>query len=308
MTLAFLKRAAYAASLFTGLLIGTFILFQIVPTDPARTILGPNASQAQVESFRRDLGLDRTAPEQLVRFIGRAATLDFGHSHVDGRPVAPEVAEKLLVSLVLVGLTLAFVVLYVTAASASAFLLRTRLPGYLDFLCVSMPSMFSGVLIGLAAVTYLPVTSFSGRFQSLGDLLFFVPPAVALALYPMAILSRVLRAEVRRLSAAPFIVAARAAGYPEWRILCPRILKNALPPVVAALSAQLPMLFTGAFIVEAIFSIPGTGTLLIRALLQRDMPMLQSIVLVNGCAVLAAQFLMQLLLPLLDPRGRADEA
>ena len=78
-------------------------------------------------------------------------------------------------------------------------------------------------------------------------------------------------------------------------------------PVVAALSAQLPMLFTGAFIVEAIFSIPGTGTLLIRALLQRDMPMLQAIVLLNGCVVLAAQFLMQILLPLLDPRARADE-
>lgn len=307
MTLLVLKRAAYAASLLGGLVVGTFILFQIVPSDPARTILGANASQAQVESFRRELGLDRPAPEQLARFVGRAAALDFGSSHMDGRRVGPEVVEKLVVSLLLVGLTLAVAILYVAGSVSSAFLLGTRLPAYLDFLWVSMPSMFSGVVIGLAAAHFYPVTTFSGRFQGWSDLLFFIPPAVALALYPMAILSRILRAEVRRLSVAPFIVAARAAGYPEWRILCRHMLKNALVPVVAALSAQLPMLFTGAFIVEAIFSIPGTGTLLIRALLQRDMPMLQAIVLVNGCVVLAAQFLMQLTLPLLDPRARADE-
>ena len=308
MTLHLLKRAAYAVSLLGGLVVGTFVLFQIVPADPARTILGPNAPEAQVESFRRELGLDRPVPEQLIRFVGRAAILDFGHSHVDRRPVGPEVADKLSVSLVLVGLTLLVAALYVAGSASAAFLIGTRLPGWLDFFWVSMPSMFSGVAVALAAAHFYPVTSFSGRFQGWSDLLFFVPPAAALALYPMAILSRILRAEVRRLSGAPFIAAARAAGYPEWRILCPHILKSAMVPVVAALSAQLPMLFTGAFIVEAIFSIPGTGTLLIRALLQRDMPMLQAIVLVNGCVVLAAQFLMQLLLPLLDPRARADES
>lgn len=307
MTLPFLKRAAYAASLLGGIVISTFVLFQIVPTDPARTILGANASEAQVESFRRELGLDRPLPVQLARFAGRVVTLDFGRSYVDGRPIASEVMEKLGVSLVLIGLTLVAAVFYVAAATATEFLLRVRLPAALDFLWVSMPSMFSGVILGLAAVHYYPVTSFSGRFDGWSDWLFFVPPAVALALYPMAILSRILRAEVRRLSNAPFIVAARAAGYPEWRILCPHILKNGLVPIVSTLSAQLPMLFTGAFIVEAIFSIPGTGTLLIRALLQRDMPMLQAIVLVNGCAVLAAQFLMQLVLPMLDPRTRTDD-
>lgn len=307
MTLLLLRRAAYAASLLGGIVIGTFLLFQIVPTDPARTILGANASEAQVESFRRELGLDRPLPVQLVHFAARVATLDFGRSYVDDRPIAPEVAEKLRVSLVLVGLTLAFAILYVAATTAMEFLLRIRLPALLDFLWVSMPSMFSGVIVGLAAVHYYPVTSFSGRFDGWGDVLFFIPPALALALYPMAIMSRILRAEVRRLSKAPFIVAARATGCPEWRILCPHILKNGLVPIVATLSAQLPMLFTSAFIVEAIFSIPGIGTLLIRALLQRDMPMLQAIVLVSGCTVLVAQFLMQLALPVLDPRTRTDD-
>ena len=307
MMLLLLKRAAYAASLLGGLVIGTFVLFQIVPTDPARTILGANASEAQVESFRRELGLDRPLPVQLVHFAARVATFDFGRSWVDDRPVAPEVAEKLGVSLVLVGLTLVIAILYVAATTVMEFLLRVRLPALLDFLWVSMPSMFSGVIVGLAAVHYYPVTGFSGRFDGWDDMLFFIPPALALALYPMAILSRILRAEVRRLSNAPFIVAARATGYPEWRILCPHILKNALVPIVSTLAAQLPMLFTGAFIVEAIFSIPGTGTLLIRALLQKDMPMLQAIVLVSGCTVLTAQLLMQLVLPMLDPRARTDD-
>lgn len=307
MILLLAKRAAYAASLFGGIVIGTFALFHIIPTDPARTILGANASEAQVAAFRKELRLDRAWPEQLAHFTGRVARLDFGRSHVDGRPIAPEVAGRLGVSLVLVGLTLAVAVFYVAAATATEFLLRTRLPGFLDFLWVSMPSMFSGVVVGLAAAWYWPVTTFSGRFDGPDDLLFFVPPAIALALYPMAILSRVLRAEIRRLSGAPFIVAARAVGYPEWRILWLHILKNALVPIVSALAAQLPMLFTSAFIVEAIFSVPGMGTLLIRALLQRDMPMLQAIVLASGCIVLVAQFLMQIALPMLDPRTRTGE-
>ena len=307
MTWLLLKRAAYAASLLGGLVVGTFVLFQIVPADPVRTILGANASEAQVESLRSELALDRPLPEQLARFAARAATFDFGRSYVDGRRIGPEVAEKLGVSLVLIGMTLAIAIFYVAATTVMEFPLRIRFPAWLDFLWVSMPSMFSGVVIGLGAVHYYPVTSFSGRFDGWEDVLFFVPPAAALALYPMAILSRILRAETRRLSNAPFIVAARAAGYSEWRLLFPHILKNALVPVVSTLAAQLPMLFTGAFIVEAIFSIPGTGTLLIKALLQRDMPMLQAIVLVNGCTVLAAQFAMQFVVPMLDPRVRMDD-
>ena len=119
-----------------------------------------------------------------------------------------------------------------------------------------------------------------------------------LALYPMAILSRIFKEEMRRINRSQFVLAARSRGLSKWEVLRKHVLKNALIPFLAALTNQIPIL------VEIIFSIPGIGSLLIKSLLQRDFPMLEGIVIFNGSVVILVYLLFELAYPLIDPRIR----
>jgi peptide/nickel transport system permease protein len=118
----------------------------------------------------------------------------------------------------------------------------------------------------------------------------------------MAILARILKQEMRKLNDSPFVVCARAQGLSELRIRFKHILKNAMIPLLAALSNQLPMLFTGAFIVEIIFSLPGIGSLLIKSILQKDFPMLECIIILNGILFVLINLIFETLYPVIDRR------
>lgn len=211
-------------------------------------------------------------------------------------------------SLVLLGFSVVITLLYVATILGLEAGTGTRIGAYIDFLWVSTPTMFSGVLIALLGVRFWPFSRFSGTLTSMGDFLYFLPPAFVLALYPMAILSRIATAEARQVGDSTYICAARGLGLPESRIIAKYVLKNTLVPVLAAFANQIPILFTGAFIVEAIFSIPGVGSLLLRSLLQRDFPMLEGIVILNGLVVLAVYLVVEALYPLVDPRIGARHA
>lgn len=294
-------------TLLFGSVFATFVVFYAVPSDPARVILGPNASQADVDALRQELGMDAGLPTQFARFTWRLAKLDLGSSFTDGRRVAPEIGQKMRVSLTLISISLVIVFVYVLGAVVLGFVWESGLPDAIDFLLVSTPTMFSAVLIGLLAFNFYGFTSFSGNVSSLSDFLVLLPAALALALYPMAILSRIARNELRRLSMEPFATTALAYGADRWRQLTRHLFRHALLPCITALSNMLPMLFTGAFVVEVVFSVPAIGTLLVKSLLQRDLPMLQGIVLVNACVVVALHFLLELLIPIIDPRAATDD-
>src|SRR2546427_4509490 len=124
----------------------------------------------------------------------------------------------------------------------------------------------------------------------------------------MAILSRIATAEARQVGNATYIRAARALGLPEFTVVSKYVLKNILVPVLAAFANQIPILFTGAFIVEAVFSIPGIGSLLVRSLLQRDFPMLEGIVILNGLVGLLVYSGVETAYPLVDPRIGSSRA
>nr|WP_246514939.1 ABC transporter permease [Desulfonema limicola] len=184
------------------------------------------------------------------------------------------------------------------------FPLSNRLFKVLNFLFISTPSFFSGLIVALIAVRYLPFFSFSGSFESVSDYIFFLPPAFVLSLYPMAILSKILANEMEEILKKPYILAARAYAFNEKKICYIYALKNAVIPYLAAISNQLPMLFTGAFIVEIIFSVPGIGSLLIKSVLERDFPMLEAIIILNGIIFILTNIFFENLYPLIDPRIR----
>ena len=278
----------------------SFILFHTIPGDPARIILGPYAEESRVLSLRKELGLDAPVHVQFFNYLKDISQLDFGRSYVDQRPVLDEVVKRFGISLHLIVFCLLFIFSY------NIFVVQTiysrKSTDFINFLFVSTPTFFSGLVVALIAYRYLPVYSFSGSFNSVRDYFYFVPPAFVLALYPMAILSRILAKELDKVLTNQYILAARAFALPERMIFYKYALRNAAVPYLAAFSNQLPMFFTGAFIVEIIFSIPGVGSLLVRSILQQDFPMIEGIIILNGIIFIMINLFFEMLYPLIDPR------
>lgn len=299
-----LSRVVYHLSLLVGIILFSFVMFHAVPSDPARVILGPNASEEQVRALSVELGLHEPLAVQFFTYLKRSAQFDFGSSYVDRRGVTNEVAGKLKVTLGLLAVSLGLIVLYVAASVAVAFWLSPKPADALDFLLASSPTFFSGIVTALLVSRLYPFTSFSGSLDRAEDVLALVPPALVLAFYPMASLSRIVRGAVDSVKNAAYIRTARAFGLPERTILSRYVLKNAMIPFLATLSNQIPILFTGTFIVEVIFSLPGIGSLLVKSLLQRDFPMLEGIVILSGAVVIMVHLLSEVLCRLVDPRVR----
>lgn len=302
-----LRRVAYHASLLAGVLATTFVLFQVVPSDPARVILGPNASEAEVSALREQLGLHAPLAERFASFLGSGLGLDFGRSYVDERLVWPEVRQRAAVSATLVGMS-AFLTFGYLALCLHVGDVGRRVRAALELAAVALPTMFSGVVVALAAARWTGLPAFSGRLDSPSDLVALLLPAFVLGLFPMATLSRILDQETTRLRSAPFTIAARAVGYSWRRLRWTRFSRNAAVPVLATFGTLLPMLFSGAFVIEVLFSVPGTGSLIAKSVLARDLPMLQGVVVVNGLLVISVHLVLELLFPLLDPRMASAES
>ncbi len=305
----FLVRLVHCFTLWVGVIAATFALFHIVPTDPVRTMLGPNASEEQVASVRKSLELDKPLTTQFIGYVARVATLDFGRSYVDGRPVGNEVKHKLSLTAILAAITTAFVALYLTVTIALEGCVKwSWLSEMAAFLCVSLPTLFTGVVVVLGTVVYYPYTRFSGTLRTADDWLFLLPPAAVLALYPMGILGRIAKTEMRKISNADYVRAAQGRGLKKVAVLRSYILRNSLIPLLAAFGNQLPLLLTSTFIVEIIFSVPGIGSLLLKSVLERDLPMLEGIVVATSLLTIAVSLLLELLYPLADPRIRKQYA
>lgn len=305
-----LTRLGYYLSLFLGIIFLSFLLFHAIPDDPARTILGPNASEGQVAELRTDLGLDQPVHIQLKNYIWQAVTFNFGNSFVDQRSVASEVLTRFSVSMVLFGQTVLIILLYLAFVllSSQSSTLR-KFISVSDFLFSSQPIFFSGIVVALITLYYYPFVTFSGEFRSVEDFMSLLPAALVTALYPMAILSGILRDQLKLSFQSQYIRAAKAMGIPELVILCKYALKNCLLPVLAAFSNILPSLLTGAFIVEIIFSLPGIGTLLLNSILMRDLPMLECTIILNGAFFILINYVFEILYPLVDSRiGENDDA
>ncbi len=283
-----------------AIILFSFMMFHAVPTDPARLILGPNADEAQVKALQIELGLDKPLYVQFGHYIKNISRLDLGRSYVDQRPVMAEVAARFRVSLVFVTVCMLLVLGYTVFALYMLYLGKSI--GRINFMLISTPTFFSGLLVALFSIKFFSFSSFNGLSGSIGNYLFFLPPAFALAVYPMGILTNILTREMQSILKSDYILAARAYAVPERQIFYKFALRGAVIPYLAALSNQLPVLFTGAFILEIIFSIPGVGSLLVKSIFARDFPMIEGILIVNGMIFILINLFFELIYPVVDSR------
>ena len=306
-----LGRLASLVPLLIGLTVLSFTLGQLAPGDTARSLLrsqgGRPPTDEEVRDFRVKLGLDRPAPVQYGRWVSGAVTGDLGRSFESGQPVAAALRQALPVTLEL-GLLAFLIVLVVGIGLGVAAALAHGGPvdhaiRLLTLAGASLPTYFFGYLLIIVFSVHLGLLPTAGISSPAG----YVLPAVTLAVYPTSVMLRLTRASMLDVLGEDFVRHARARGLPPFRVVFHHALRVALNPVVTYGGLVLGGLLGGAVIVEYVFALPGIGRLVVDAVGNRDIPVVQGFVLVFGAIVVLLSLAVDLLYGVLDPRVRTVE-
>jgi peptide/nickel transport system permease protein len=289
-----------------------FFLIHLIPGDPVAVILGPEANAEQIEAARRELGLDRPLPEQLVRFYTRLLRGDLGRSYFLDRPVTTALWERAEPTLVLMASAL-FVAVLIGVPSgivAGAYpgsawdrvlmtlaLLGVCVPGF--WLSLNFIYLFS-VRLG-----WLPVAGYASVFSDpVAAFRYMLLPAVSLGFSQSALIARIARSCMIEVLRQDYIRTARAKGLAERSVIYLHAFRNALVPVVTVIGITMAILIGGAVVTEIVFNIPGLGRLIISAILRRDYPVVQGVVLLTAAAYMLINLVVDMVYALIDPRIR----
>lgn len=288
----------------------TFLMIQLIPGDPVRLALGPDAPASLVEERRVLLGLDRPIWEQYLNYWGSILTGDLGQSLITQQPVALLVESRIGNTVVLVVVALAGTMLLAILGGLLVGIAthRSRRPGLrfgfnlLSGTASAIPDFLLAVgLVYVFAVTLkiFPVAGTSAGPAS------FVLPTLAIALGSAATMMRVVRSATDVVLDQEYMVTARAKRLPWRRVYLRHALPNLLTAALTLGGLQLGAIVTGSIVVENVFAIPGLGMELVRALTTRDYPVVQTTMLIFAGAVLIVNLLVDVLLGIVDPRSRA---
>lgn len=308
----FLRRLV---SLASSLLVASLVIFaviEIVPGDPASYMLGLNARPETVAALREQLGLNETPPVRYLSWIAGMAQGDFGLSYTYKVPVSQLVGQRLAVSLPLALYALLLTALIAFPAGMIAAARRGKLADGAVMgatqLGIALPNFWFAMLLVLVFALHwqvFPAGGFPGWDQGLvPGLMALTLPAVALALPQAAILARVLRSALIETLGQDYIRTARAKGLSEGQTILRHALRNAMIPVLTILGMQFSFLIAGAIIIENVFYLPGLGRLIFQAITQRDLIVVESVVMILVFAVILVTFLVDLAYAAIDPRLR----
>jgi peptide/nickel transport system permease protein len=287
-----------------------FLLLHLTPGDPATIIAGEQATAAEIERIRTTLGLDQPLPKQFVTWLLQILSGDLGHSIYSGKPVTELIAQRLepTVSLALLTLSIAIVVAVPTGVIA-AWKEGTWVDWTLMFLAIlffSMPIFITGyILIYNFSVQWrlLPVQGFRSLSDGIGPFLsHMILPAISLGMVYASLLARMSRSAMLEVLHQDYIRTARAKGLGTSKILFLHALKNAAVPIITTIGIGLILLISGVVIVESVFAIPGVGRLTVDAILRRDYPIIQGVILFFSFVYVIINLLIDLTYRLVDPR------
>lgn len=296
-----------------------FILLNLAPGDPARIYAGrETVTRDQIEAIRQDLGLDQPLPVQFVHYVGQLLQGNLGESLAFRQPVLDIILDRLPATLLLTGTSaiLAFVIgtlLGVVSARKVFGVTDVSLSG-VSYVLFALPSFWLGLLMILvfsSRLGWFPTSgmenvraSYEGldRWRDIGHHL--VLPMATLTLVQIPIYYRITRSSVAQQQQEDYMTTFRATGMPRGRIFRTYALRNALLPTVTVFGLNFGFVFTGAALVEIVFSWPGIGRLTLDAVFRRDFPLLLGIYLILAITVSLAILVTDLLYALLDPRIR----
>lgn len=302
-----LRRLGGMLLVVGGAATAAFLAVRLVPGDPVDTMLGIHAqvSEHLKDGIRADLGLDRPLGEQYLLYLGRLVTGDLGTSYQLRKPVTTIIGEQLGATLQLTALAflLALVVALLGAVLARGPLSRA-VASTVELLVISAPTFWTGLLLLSVfgfQLGWFPVIA-TTRPEAV------VLPAVTLALPIAGILSQVLRDGIEGAERQPFVTTVRARGVGPVRALTRHTLRHGALATVPLGGYLLGSLLGGAVLVETVFARPGLGRVALRAILDRDMPVVVGLVVLSAVVFCLVNLLVDVVVRVLDPRGRTYEA
>jgi peptide/nickel transport system permease protein len=303
------------AGLIITLLIVSFVIFlvmQAVPGDPAEIILGMSAQPDTLAALRSQLGLDQPLIHRYLNWLFGLLQGDLGNSYTYSTSVAQLIGERLKVTLPLTGLAVFLSVLIslplgVTAAAKPNGIIDS-FASLFSQMGIAIPNFWIGLLLILGislTLGWFPAGGFPGWEVGIWTALqALILPAIALAIPQAAVLTRVTRAAVIEITSEDFVRTARAKGATPNYVLWHHVMPNALIPIITMLGMQISVLIAGAILVENVFNLPGMGKLAYQALVQRDLIVIQNVVLFFAAIVIIINFIVDALYTVLDPRLR----
>ena len=307
-----LRRVGVFAGTIVVASVVVFGMMAVLPGDPAVVALGVNANPALVERVREQFGTDRPLPVQYADWAGGLLHGDFGISYVTNAPIGPIIADRLLVTLWLVGLGVVVAVLLAVPLGVAAAVWHRKVRGTAlaavsqagmavpaFVLAILLVSVFAVKLQWVESSGWVPPAEDPGEFLRQIAL-----PVLTLGLVQAALLSRYVRSATLDVLREDYLRTARAKGLTPGRALVRHGLRNASIPVVTVLGLQIVALLVDAIIIEVIFVIPGLGSLLLESVSNRDLLTVQDVVMVIVGAVLVINLVVDLLYVAIDPRLR----
>lgn len=299
-----LNRLIVSIPVMIGSLTLVFLIIHWLPGDPAQMIAGEDAAPERIAYLRGQFGLDRPLWEQYASYLWKSLQGDFGHSFANSQPVLDRLLAQLPATLSLALLSTIFAVIVGLLLGVLSAVYQNRVLDYIvrvvSLLGVSMPKFWLGILLILVFsvhLQWLPAIG-NGSFKQL------ILPSFALGVTGAGMLTRMVRNSVLEVINEPFVLTLRAKGLTEKIVLYKHVLRNALLPAVTVLGILVGEMLSGAVVTETVFSRQGLGKLVVDAINQKDIPVIQAAILVTGVFNILVNLLVDMSYSYVDPRVR----
>jgi peptide/nickel transport system permease protein len=307
------KRLLLTIPVLLGVSILVFSVIHLAPGDPAVIMLGPLATKESIEKLHQELGLDRPLVVQYLAWMSKVVRLDFGRSVVLGREVFPEIWLRFKATMILTLASLSLAVLIGVVAGITSAVRQYSIFDAVSMLGalagVSMPVFFTGIVLIILFSMQLNLFPTAGMYSPAGgdllDLLHhLVLPAITLGTASAAVLARMTRSAMLETIRQDYIRTARAKGLAERAVIYVHALRNAAITIITVLGMQVGYQLGGAILTETVFSWPGIGMMMVRAIQVRDYPMVQGGVLFVAAVFVFVNIIVDIAYAFLDPRIR----
>jgi len=300
----FLKRLFGLLPTLLIVAVLVFLFVHLLPGDPARLAAGQDADEATIALVRQDLGLDKPLPQQFVTFFTHVVQGDFGVSMRTKRPVATEIGERFMPTLLLTLTSMVWAVIFGMGIGIVSAVYRNRWPDRLGMTLAVSGISFPAFALGMMLMQWFSVEL--GWLPTVGANTWqhYILPSVTLGAAVAAVMARFTRASFVEVVQDDFVRTARAKGLSEPVVILKHCLRNALIPVVTMMGLQFGFLLGGSIVVEAVFNWPGLGRLLVDAVNMRDYPVIQALVLLFSLEFILINLVVDMLYGWINPTIR----
>ena len=305
-----LRRLVFMIPTLFGISVLAFALMHMAPGSAASAMLGDRATPEALAALEREMRLDQPLYRQYLHWIGEVLTGDLGESFVTHKPVTELLGERMLVTIEIGLLSLLIALLGAIPLGVMAAVHQDRLRDHtariVALLGISIPDFWSGIVLILlfgVSLQWVPAGGFTPLSDGvLANLRSVALPVVILGFVNMGLITRMLRSSMVETLNQNYVLTARALGMPERKVVWDDALRNAFIPTLTVIGITIGLVLSGSVMLETVFALPGVGRLVADSVFNRDMPVIQGVLLLIGVLYVVVNLIIDVLYTVLDPR------